>query len=193
MVDISSRFYRFAIASCVIGAAVATLPAYAKLGGDAASISTDRTAMGATQSTRTATTTASSVARVMAASTISSTTSTAASTTSSTASGTSTYTIETLTTTDGTTINEYLSAEGAVFAIVWSGPFMPDLQQLLGTYFSTFKSGAAALAADHRTVGAIVLDTGDLVVHSGGTMRAFHGVAYLKNALPSGLTAADLR
>ena len=36
----------------------------------------------------------------------------------------------------GTVVKEYVSPEGRVFAVTWQGPFVPDMQQVLGSYFN---------------------------------------------------------
>src|SRR5262249_22573807 len=33
---------------------------------------------------------------------------------------------------NGTTVREYVSTTGQVFAVSWEGPWMPDLRQMLG-------------------------------------------------------------
>ena len=58
--------------------------------------------------------------------------SSAASSTSASAS----YTVRETTLGNGTVVREYLAADGSVFGIAWHGPQMPDLNDLLGSYFS---------------------------------------------------------
>lgn len=170
----------------LLGCAVfAALPwsAHATLGGDTASVTTDRTAMQAT---------ATSSASTRALSTATSTSTTAAtSSTSTTSSGN--YTVSSLVTPQGTTIHEYLSTDGKVFAVAWSGPAMPDLQQLFGNYFTDFKEAASNAVATSGGRGPLLVQTGQLVVHSGGMMRALHGIAYLKDSLPSGFSVDSIQ
>jgi hypothetical protein len=146
--------------------------AQASLGGNAASVSTDRTALAPTGTASTA--------------------ATASSTTSATT-GTSAYTMQSLVDAGGTTIHEYLDSSGTVFAIAWAGPFMPNLSQLLGTYFATYTSAVAANQASETVRSPAAIDTGELVVKSGGHMQAFRGKAYLKNRLPGGFTVDQIR
>jgi hypothetical protein len=35
----------------------------------------------------------------------------------------------------GIVVHQYVSSTGAVYAVAWSGPRMPDLRELLGAYF----------------------------------------------------------
>ncbi len=90
----------------------------------------------------------------------------------------------------GTTIKEYVSRAGMVFAVSWQGPSLPDLQQVLGRYFDQYAEAAKAPGA-RRGPRAIQLP--GFVLQSQGHMRAFFGRAYLPQMLPSGVTAEDIR
>ncbi|MDR3299384.1 MAG: DUF2844 domain-containing protein [Candidatus Accumulibacter sp.] len=81
----------------------------------------------------------------------------------------------------GTRVREFVSANGTVFAVAWQGPFLPDLRQLLGRYFTAYTD-----AARNRSFGSgpLHIDSPELVVRSGGHMRAFSGRAYLPPELP---------
>ncbi len=50
----------------------------------------------------------------------------------------------------GTVVSEYISPSGTVFAVTWHGPFMPDLQQILGSYFQQYSE---ALESQSRQYG----------------------------------------
>lgn len=101
------------------------------------------------------------------------------------------FTVHELTEASGTVVREFVSkATGKVFAVSWRGPFMPDLQQLLGDHFSTFKEAAAR---DGTGRGAVAVDQPGLVVRSGGHMRAFSGLAYVPDQLPEGVQVENLR
>jgi len=91
----------------------------------------------------------------------------------------------------GTVVREYVSNTGKVFAVTWRGPFLPDLQQLLGEYFEQYKQ--AATAAHTRGRGPLLIREPALVVESGGHMRAFAGKAYLPGSLPEGLHPDAIR
>ncbi len=90
-------------------------------------------------------------------------------------------------TTGQTVIREYVSPQGKVFAVSWRGPFMPDLDQILGAYSQQFTQAMAARSQYRRIRGPAVLETPGLVVQSGGHMRAFVGRAYLPDSLPEGV------
>jgi hypothetical protein len=91
----------------------------------------------------------------------------------------------------GTTrVREYLNSSHRVFAIAWSGPSIPDLQQLLGTYFVRYQAAVRPLGRSRRPVA---MQETDLVIHTGGHQRAFFGVAYLPLQLPLGVSAEQIR
>lgn len=100
------------------------------------------------------------------------------------------YTVQELQLASGTIVREYLSPAGRVFAVTWQGPAMPDLRQLLGSSFETWRAAPRAPGSgrSHSTV-----ESPQLVVHSAGHPRYYAGAAYLPQWLPSGVSAGDLR
>jgi hypothetical protein len=102
------------------------------------------------------------------------------------------YTEHTMTVPGGTVVNEFVSSDGKVFAVTWHGPFMPQLQQILGTYFQEYTT---TLAAQEKHYGhrPLNLQTQDLVVQTSGHMRSYVGRAYLPDALPQGVTIAEIQ
>lgn len=92
----------------------------------------------------------------------------------------------------GTVVKEYVSPAGRVFAVSWHGPFLPDMQQVLGAYFQQF---SAALQAQHRQYGHRPLNIQEpgLVVQTGGHMRAYTGRAYVPGMLPQGVHADEIK
>ena len=143
--------------AAVLLAAVAASPAFAGLGGDASSVTTDAVKMkGQARSTP--------------------------------AGG---YTVSAITLPSGTIVNEYVSAEGKVFAVTWKGQSVPDLTQTLGSYFEQYKAAAAAtprVGHNHLTVRQ-----DDLVVSTGGHMRAWSGKAYVSSLLPPNFSLGDIK
>ena len=90
----------------------------------------------------------------------------------------------------GTLVREFVGADGVVFAVAWNGPTVPNLRQTLGQYFDNFVTAAQAKHADHHH---LQIQRSDLVVQTGGHMRAFSGRAYLPQAVPAGVSIGDLR
>lgn len=95
------------------------------------------------------------------------------------------YTVHEISADDGTVIREYVTPAGKVFGVSWTGPTIPDLTQLLGTYNAEFQS--AVHTKRGRRSSAVVRNS-DLVVESSGHMRSFRGRAYVNSMLPSGVT-----
>jgi hypothetical protein len=89
----------------------------------------------------------------------------------------------------GTVMREFVAPNGNVFAVAWQGPTRPDLRQALGQYFDAFASAPRSKFSDRRHVQ---IQQGDLIVQSGGHMRALRGRAYLQSAIPSGVNLGDL-
>jgi hypothetical protein len=154
----SSRVRR--VFGTALGAAllsgVVTLPAFAALGGDAASVDTDTAKL-------------KGQARAVAA---------------------GGYTVNQITLPSGTVINEYVSAEGKVFAVTWKGLSVPNLQQTLGVYFEEFKAAASAPHSGHSHIS---LQAPELVVRTGGHMRARNGKAYVPALLPPNFSVDDIK
>ena len=99
------------------------------------------------------------------------------------------YTVHEMQTPSGTVVREYVSPEGVVFGVAWSGPTMPDLRQLLGPYFEPY----ASAVAQRKARGPVVVQLPGAVVQSAGHMRAYTGSAYLAGALPQGVTAETVK
>ncbi|MFL9869451.1 DUF2844 domain-containing protein [Paraburkholderia fungorum] len=106
----------------------------------------------------------------------------------------SSYTVRETTLGNGTVVREYLAADGSVFGIAWRGPQMPDLNDLLGSYFPQYVAGVkAARAARGGARGPVAVDQSSLAVRSGGHMGAFNGQAWLPQALPAGVSGSDIQ
>ncbi len=94
------------------------------------------------------------------------------------------YTVHEMSSGDGTVIREYVTPAGKVFGVSWTGPTIPDLSQLLGSYNAEYQNTLRAKPGRRRVA---VVHNPDLVVENGGHMRAFHGRAYLQSMLPPGV------
>jgi hypothetical protein len=88
----------------------------------------------------------------------------------------------------GTLVHALRDDTGLVFAVSWSGPFLPDLRDLLGPHFN-------ALADQQRRPGPggnLLVRSEQLVVMSGGRLGAFAGRAWLPGNLPAGFDPKEL-
>ncbi len=86
----------------------------------------------------------------------------------------------------GLTVRQYLDATGLVFAVGWEGPVLPDFARLLGNHYPAYDN---ALRTQRR---GVLVQNANVVLESGGMMRAFSGRAYLPAKLPHSLTAQDI-
>jgi len=100
------------------------------------------------------------------------------------------YKVHQMITPEGAVIREFVSPEGKVFGIAWQSRTLPNLQQLLGSYFPRIEQ-AAQERVQHRA--PLVLNTPDLVYFSGGRMMNFYGSAYVPGLLPKNISAGVVR
>ena len=100
------------------------------------------------------------------------------------------YSVQEMETSAGTTIRQFISPQGTVFAVSWQGS-APDLEQLLGNYFEQFVT--ASKQQRSRRGRGIHIDDGDLVVDTGGHMRFVVGRAFLRSKTPTQVTGDEIR
>jgi hypothetical protein len=117
-----------------------------------------------------------------------------------TKSSSDTYETHQLQSPTGTVVNEYLSSSGTVFAVTWHGPFMPDMQQIMGSYFQQYSAALSSQASSQassqpRQYGRHPLDIRrpGLVVQTGGHMRAHWGRVYIPALTPEGVSPEQLQ
>ena len=101
------------------------------------------------------------------------------------------YRLHQITSLNGAVVTEYVTPEGKVFGVSWRAPFIPNMEQLLGSYIAPVQQ--AARAQTHRRGGPLIVRANDLVFVSGGHMRAFHGSAYVPSLLPKNVSAEVVR
>ena len=94
---------------------------------------------------------------------------------------------------DGSSIKEYVNADGVVFAVSWRSRLKPNLEALLGAQYlaagttPTMPTGVAGSKMQHS------IRRPNLVVHQAGRMNAFGGLAYVPTLVPRGFDAETLR
>lgn len=103
------------------------------------------------------------------------------------------YTVHEIKASGGTVVKEYASPAGKVFAITWRGPFIPNMQQLLGTYFDQFAQAAKVDRENHVGHRPLNIQQPGLVVQSGGHMRGYFGRAYAPDMVPQGVSPDALQ
>ncbi|CAD5366372.1 conserved exported hypothetical protein [Rubrivivax sp. A210] len=102
--------------------------------------------------------------------------------------------VHTLAQADGSTIRQYVGADGRVYAISWNTRYKPRLDALLGAHFPAYAE--AARAAQQLRAGvrhAASLSHGDLVVESLAHLNAHAGRAWLRSRLPAAGSADAIR
>jgi len=97
------------------------------------------------------------------------------------------YRLEVIAYPAGGVVREYVSPAGKIFGVAWQGPFVPNMQQLLGPYYTHLQRYAQAQTGRHG--GPLIIQQDDFVFSNGGHMRSYHGRAYVPSLLPTGLTA----
>jgi Protein of unknown function (DUF2844) len=100
-----------------------------------------------------------------------------------------TYAVHEITTATGMTVHEYLSPQGKVFAVSWRGPGIPDLRQMLGSYYGSFEQAASTPHYNHHHLN---IQTPQVVVQSSGHTRAFFGRAWAPSLLPQNFSPNDI-
>lgn len=95
---------------------------------------------------------------------------------------------------DGSSIRQYATPDGRVFAVSWNTRFKPRLDQLLGQHFATYAEGGRRAQAQRPGVAhSARVARGDLVVESVAHLQAHVGRAWLVSKLPAGTTPDALR
>lgn len=100
------------------------------------------------------------------------------------------FSVQEMQTSYGTTVREYVSPAGKVFAVAWEGPHMPDLQQLFGDYFAAYQDAAKAT---RKGRGPLSIEQPGLVVHSGGRARGYAGRAYVPQLVPQDVSLDEIK
>jgi hypothetical protein len=91
------------------------------------------------------------------------------------------------------TLREYISPQGIVFALAWHGPWLPDMRQILGSYFEPYSQAAGSHHSARLGRRPVMVEQPGLVIQSGGHLRSFAGKAYIPDMLPTGVSAEDIQ
>ena len=94
------------------------------------------------------------------------------------------YSVEEITRGDGAVLREFVSPQGQIFGVAWQGMTMPNLTHILGPSADAFEK--ATQGSHHR--GPLSVHVGQLVVETGGHMRAFRVRAIRQDLLPAGVS-----
>jgi hypothetical protein len=105
----------------------------------------------------------------------------------------STYSVHEIKIPGNTLVREYVSPEGKVFGVSWQGPFIPDMQQLLGNYFEKYSQAVQAEKAKSVGRRPLNIHQAGLVVETSGHMRSYYGRVYDPDLVPSNVQPEDIR
>jgi hypothetical protein len=103
------------------------------------------------------------------------------------------YALHEIRSASGTTIREYVSTSGTVFAVVWQGPWLPDLRQVLGAHFDQYETAMRSTRRERKGRGSVLIDGPELVVQMIGHPRSFFGRAYVPALMPQGVQVESIR
>jgi len=87
-------------------------------------------------------------------------------------------------------VREYVSPAGQVFAVTWHGPFLPNMEQLMGAHLQAIRR---ASHTQRGGLGHFAASTDEVSFVNNGRMRSFHGAAYLIHGIPSGASVHDIQ
>jgi len=102
------------------------------------------------------------------------------------------YRVHQLTTAKGTVVREFITPQGLVFGIAWQAPFMPNMQQLLGSYATSFETATRA-QTQVRHMRGLIVRTSDFVFANSGHMRFWRGSAYVPSLVPNNVSVEVVR
>lgn len=106
---------------------------------------------------------------------------------------TSAYTVHEIQSSTGVVVREYASPGGKIFAVAWHGPWMPDMQQLLGDYFQQYVDSAQAQMNERPGRRPLHIVQPGFVLEQFGHMRSFSGRAYVPELIPQGVLPEVIR
>jgi len=92
---------------------------------------------------------------------------------------------------DETTVREYLTTGGVVFAVAWKGRAHPDLSTLLGSYTGEFQSARRKVPRKHGE-RRLRVSSDQVIVETWGHMGSLQGRAYLPALLPKGVSVDEI-
>lgn len=102
------------------------------------------------------------------------------------------YTLHEMQSATGTTVREYVSSSGTVFAVAWKGTFPPNLKQLLGSQFEQYQQ-AMKTPTGRAGHGPMTIRLSNLVVQLSGHMGDYSGRAYIPGKVPAGTSLELIR
>jgi hypothetical protein len=90
----------------------------------------------------------------------------------------------------GNVVREFVSPDGNVFGIAWTGSAVPQYSQLLGGYTDRINE-AAQSRRYHRA--PLAINEPGFVFSAMGHMRYYAGRAYIPSLIPAGVQVEEIR
>ncbi len=102
--------------------------------------------------------------------------------------------VHSLTQADGSTVRQYVSPAGLVYAVAWNTHYKPRLSDLLGRHYAAYAlAGRRSMQQRPGVLHQARLQEGDLVVESAAHLNAFVGRAYLRALVPAATSTDAIR
>jgi hypothetical protein len=90
-------------------------------------------------------------------------------------------------------VHEYIGADGTIYAVTWRGNRLPNLNVLFGKYYVEYSVASAGTPRQQGHRNRRIVQSNNLEFHSFGHAGDLHGVAILKNQLPTDFHLDDLQ
>jgi hypothetical protein len=87
-------------------------------------------------------------------------------------------------------VREYVSPDGNVFGVAWTGQAIPQYSQILGSYADEITK-AARTRRDHRA--PLTIQEPGFVFFAFGHMRSHSGRAYIPTMVPAGVLPEEIK
>lgn len=94
---------------------------------------------------------------------------------------------------NGSTLHEYVSSRGVVFAVTWEGRAHPDLETVLGKYSSQYEATSKNLPREKGMRTRHAVNANNLVVERTGHVGHLVGRAYDPTLIPEGVRIEEIQ
>src|SRR5258708_39273899 len=98
------------------------------------------------------------------------------------------FAVHEITTPTKIVVREYVGSDGRVFGVAWQGPFLPDLSQLLGSFFGQYSDAIKAQKRTYVRHRPAKIQQPTLVLQGGGGMLGPLGRAHGADMCPAGVS-----
>ena len=103
------------------------------------------------------------------------------------------YALHEIRTPENNVIHEYISPDGKVFAVSYTGKMLGESNAILSAYSRQIARAMVAVRNGKHRGGPVNIELPGLVYHATGHMRSYMIRAYLPDSVPQGVTVEALR